>query len=58
MGRKPRVDRSPEESSASVIPPPGRWQYKLSESKELVQYWHWTADSHVIRGPGRSRRNK
>jgi hypothetical protein len=25
-------------SSASAIPPPGPWQYKLIESKDLVQH--------------------
>ncbi len=46
----PHEEKSPEDfkSSASAIPPPGRWQYKLSESKELVQYWCGAADSREI----------
>jgi hypothetical protein len=36
----PHEEKSPEDfkSSASAIPPPGPWHYKLSESKELVQH--------------------
>jgi hypothetical protein len=30
--------RADFKSSASAIPPPGRWHYKLNESKELVQH--------------------
>jgi hypothetical protein len=46
----PHEEKSPEDfkSSASAIPPPGRRQYKLSESKELVQYWRWIPDSRKI----------
>jgi hypothetical protein len=40
----PHEEKSPEDfkSSASAIPPPGPWHYKLIESKELVQHdlWH------------------
>jgi hypothetical protein len=31
-------------SSASAIPPPEQWHYKLNESKQLVQYWSWTSE--------------
>ena len=40
----PHEEKSPEDfkSSASAIPPPGQRQYKVNESKELVQYWGWS----------------
>jgi hypothetical protein len=46
----PHEEKSPEDfkSSASAIPPPGPWQYKVNESKELVQYWRWTSDARKI----------
>jgi hypothetical protein len=36
----PHEEKSPEDfkSSASAIPPPGHWHYKLNESKDLVQH--------------------
>ncbi len=54
----PHEEKSPEDfkSSASAIPPPGRWQYKLNESKDLVQHRHlsrWLLkDSGVGSGVG------
>src|SRR5712692_3683746 len=56
----PHEEKSPEDfkSSASAIPPPGRWQYKVNESKELVQYWGCTSDSRKIRRRWRKSGNK
>ena len=36
----PHEEKSPEDfkSSASAIPPPGPWHYKLIESNEFVQH--------------------
>src|ERR1700719_4192341 len=36
----PHEEKSPEDfkSSASAIPPPGHWHYKVNESKDLVQH--------------------
>src|SRR6266446_6702655 len=54
----PHEEKSPEDfkSSASAIPPPGHWQYKLNESKDLVQHRHlsrWLLkDSGVGSGVG------
>src|SRR5712664_1641453 len=58
----PHEEKSPEDfkSSASAIPPPGRWQYKVSESEELVQQkrlCRWLpmpAEAHLADAPSHS----
>jgi hypothetical protein len=46
----PHEEKSPEDfkSSASAIPPPGRWHNKVNESKGLVQYWSAMSDRVVL----------
>src|ERR1700686_2415604 len=41
----PHEEKSPEDfkSSASAIPPPGRWLYKSNEYKHLLQQCHFAA---------------
>src|SRR6266404_2733400 len=44
----PHEEKSPEDfkSSASAIPPPGRWHYKSSGEKHVLQ--HYCVDSQCL----------